>query len=140
MTKLEFLGGKVEKTISRSVSADTYSCLKIGLPKVSLPRLIRLQIARSLDNHYQKQKYPFLAAESSGWGWGFGGGGGTEEFVESFVPADNKTYEGPEFQEDAQIKVEYVANEHDIYDMKQIKGQEISDGNCGVFNSPQKTN
>ena len=75
----------------------------------------------------QKQNNPFLAAESSGWGWGFGGGGGTEEFVESFVPADNKTYEGPEFQEDAQIKVEYVANEHDIYDMKQIKGQKISD-------------
>ena len=81
---------------------------------------------------------PFLAAESSGWGFGWGGGGGTEEFVKSFVPADNRTYEGPEFQEDAQIKVEYVANEQDIYDMKQIKGQEISDGNCGVFNSPKK--
>ena len=39
----------------------------------------------------------FLAAESSGWGFGWGGGGGTDEFVESFVPADNKTYEGPEF-------------------------------------------
>jgi hypothetical protein len=38
------------------------------------------------------------------------------------------------------MKVEYVANEQDIYDMKQIKGQEISDGNCGVFNSPKKTN
>ena len=83
---------------------------------------------------------PFLAAESSGWGFGWGGGGGTEEFVKSFAPAHNETYEGPEFQEDAQIKVEYVANEHDIYDMKQIKGQEISDGNCGVFISPpQKT-